>query len=806
MKKKSQDYSAYYQGEVPSYQIGGQIDYSQISSMFSRASETMSLVYQYAPNISQDVSYIFDFSNAGAYGVYIPKLVEDIKTNELKNRLESKGYTIDQQDGVLVAYPENREIPQEEVQQEIKQLWDEINAGKTEVLGVNMNKVKSSTQEVMRGIVSNAENQGMPIANPQLLWDMLIMLELGATIVHEWEHSRGGDEGAAESREKDFASKMLSVIKQKYETEVGEPMPIGDLTASKHKNWYRFAQFMGYIPRSFSSKPTGNDLEMMGRGKSWSTDSALSNWGLITQKHQSTPIESRLGRDFMWPLDPEIRQEHDIIEDQLRKQTRNDNPPNPYVIYEELLEKDRDNEVGYKTLEQLMEEKRPQPLMVPLEKSASLSKQATLFGWYNHLEISDGSTIPGLGDRVMEWDDRDESFVEEESWIRSQPRYNPTYDLKGFYYRWIEPRFKPQLWDSMIQDNSNTHPARRFASIPEDMNQIIKVITCIREKILKGEIKSSRLVISEDLCKFIFNFFENSDLETKVFRFGENSKDENIYSMWVFDSSIDKKLIRDAESRFQFNKNDSDDLIEDLLGLRHCKTKAINEIIDCAKEICSKNNIDDLYLVGAYAREKYMGVENPDVESLDFTTRSRMDNFNVGSLMSKKLGVDFVLGGDLRFAYKGINVEFSITKENADVKRLNSIKCKKPNQLTIELLRKDFTLNMFVYNICTDTVGDPLKVAEKAVKKNIIRTLFDSSRMVKANPIIILRALYLKSKYGMNIEDNLSYNMIYYSNRLFKNKYSPDELVFARESIRNECPDADKMFDEYGLWKIKKIR
>ena len=73
-------------------------------------------------------------------------------------------------------------------------------------------------------------------------------------------------------------------------------------------------------------------------------------------------------------------------------------------------------------------------------------------------------------------------------------------------------------------------------------------------------------------------------------------------------------------------------------------------------------------------------------------------------------------------------------------------------------------------------------------------------------PIMILRALKLKLQYDLDIDNDLAYAMLKHSGSLFKGEYADFELLFARESIRSEGrKEADKLFDEYGLWKLKKM-
>jgi len=107
----------------------------------------------------------------------------------------------------------------------------------------------------------------------------------------------------------------------------------------------------------------------------------------------------------MSPLPQGLSQENDVIESQLRKYVGKDFELDPKALTTTLLSEGYDPDRGYFTIEELLDEKRPKPLIVPLKKAmaSKITKLATLFGWMNNLSISDGSTIPGLGDRVMAW-------------------------------------------------------------------------------------------------------------------------------------------------------------------------------------------------------------------------------------------------------------------------------------------------------------------------------------------------------------------------------------------------------------------
>jgi hypothetical protein len=551
---QSQDYQGYFSGNIPEYAMGfvgtSSVDASQIKSTFNRVDEALSLVNQFNPSLLTNVAFIFNFSKGGAYGVFLPALDRAIKTQALKKQLEAQGYKIDiNPQGLLTAQHTKEEKTPEEIQQDIDHLYSNIQSKGGTAFGVNM-------QDVLRSAHQDAQTTKSEDPN---IWEWMALLHLGATIVHEAIHSKGHtDEGASEAGESSFLNWALPKVNERYRQSLisqGKEEQFAPLTVSgatrhaKNNSWYKKAQ-MNYYPREVFNTPTGSDLS--GRFPVGSqTDQGMVGWSMLAQEDQSTPIEKRLGRQYMSKLPNGLDQAHDHYDLQLQKFTAGLPKHSPHATTNELLSEGYDMNRGYYTMEELLEEKRPKPLIVPIKKASTskLTKIATLFGWYNNLDISDGSTIPGLGDRVMSWESADEDFRGEENFIRSQPRYNPTYDLKGFYYRWIEPRFKPTLWDDPDQDLSGIHPARRFASKEDsDVSRVLSVLSLIKSSIKKGEFKSSRLIVSDDLLPLLNEALgENKECKYKCYELGEKANNDNLFSVWIYHPSIAEDKIRQKD-------------------------------------------------------------------------------------------------------------------------------------------------------------------------------------------------------------------------------------------------------------------
>ena len=633
--KTAQNYQGYYGGNIPDYAadyLGGpSVEASQIESMFGKAHEAINLVNRFDASLLRNISFIFNFAKNGAYGVYLSELDRAIKTSALKKKLEQQGYEIKLTQNGLTAYPQ-KEISKtpEDIQKDIDSLYQDLDSKGGSAIGINMNSVLNAAKSDV-----TESNFKDPDA-----WQWIAMLHLGGTIAHEAVHAKGAkDEGPSEQVENNFIQWALPIVNEEYKKIIeskGEqfsPLVITDKIRHASSNKFiKNSQLMGYyFPESFYNNASGSDLD--GRFGA-QLESERASWSMMAQTSQDVPIEKRLGRQYMSPLPPDLSQEHNSIEEQLRKYTRTDMKLDPHATMTELLSEGYDPDRGYTTLEGLLDEKRPKPLLVPIKKTAAnnLIKTATLFGWMNNLSISDGSTIPGLGDRVMAWDDRDEDFSAEESWIKRQPRYNPSYDLKGFYYRWIEPKFQPELFDDMTRDYSNTHPAKRFASadlkdLKDSVSVVLSILSHAKSMIDKNDMCCTRFIITEDLMPLMDKVFVGDNIRVNVF-FLDNKNDEELFAVWVCSSAITDDEIERIEKHLQKKSEDKiEDLLEKAFGKMIKKQQEISsDIINKTKNVCKELDVKNI---------DYQTEDN----SLHFTGGNHDQIIKIGSLVAEKIGI-----------------------------------------------------------------------------------------------------------------------------------------------------------------------
>ena len=793
-ERTAQDYGGYYSGEAPEYQgslIGSpSVDLSQLSSMFGDAQKSVDLVNQFDASLLKNIVYLFNFSKSGVYGVYVPALDREVKTQELRKRLEAMGYQIVEENGMMTAHPTKGEKDQATIQAEIKQVYDDLESKGGSVLGLNINDTRVEAEQSFNNLSQAVD----PEMHNELKNDLMIA-HLASTIAHEATHAHGHeDEAMPEQVGESLLHYALNVIRQKFGIE-GEL----NIQHGASDNWYKTASYDSYTPLY---GPTGSDLT--GRHGRWDgRHEGTADFGMMAQQFQNAPIEQMLGRQFMFPLPPDISQEHNSIEEQLRKYTKDDFHLDPKMIFTELLSEGHVNDdTGYRTIEELLEDNRPQPLMKPL-KTASMIKEATLFGWYNNLEISDGSTIPGMGDRVMAWDDRDESFADEETWIKSQPRYNPEYDVKGFYYRWIEPRFQPELWDSYTRDYSNTHPAKRFAS-EDDLACVVKTLEKVRNNLLSKDIQSTRFIGSEDIGVIIDKVMTHSKINFDVFDLNNNVNGDDVFAYWVYTHDVDTKDVINVEKAIQ--KGLVPESMHTLIGCESTLGDSVEEIMETVKEVCYEYGIKGIYAIGAYAREKSFGCRFPEVSEIDFSGDNPTKNLKVGYILAKKLGVENVrvskTSKSVNLVYKGIKVSFSGGGKPDEIVRLmNSKGIDSSSAILADACNKDFTINMKAYNP-VDGFVYPLLGDDN----QILRTLFDADDVIAMNPFIMLRAMHLILSHGCQADPDLESSIRKNGILLFDGSVPDDQLSFAKKQILDIDPEkAKEVLNQFGLGKFLEI-
>lgn len=130
----------------------------------------------------------------------------------------------------------------------------------------------------------------------------------------------------------------------------------------------------------------------------------------------------------------------------------------------------------------------------------------------------------------------------------------------------------------------------------------------------------------------------------------------------------------------------------------------------------------------------------------------------------------------------------------------------KDTPLNIDIYNRDFTMNMLIYDFVGDKVYDISGRGKDDIENKVIRTYFDADYVCKQNPIVILRALKYKLRYGIDIDEDLQRAMITNAPLLLGGRYSDRRLVIARENVEKEGrKEAQELFRGFGLDRLNDL-
>jgi hypothetical protein len=830
---KTAQANPWYSGNIPDpsslkqYVGTGSVDSSQISSVFNGSSEAISLVNQFDSSLLRNVAFIFNTSG-GAFGVYVPALDAKIKDEEAQSMMESKGYKIQKNpDGGFSAYPQSPDIQQDKVKSDMNQVYSGLKMQGGNTFGINMQKVMQAAQQDCRD--SNLTDTDDI--------RMLTVLHLGGTMVHEAVHAKGStSEGPSEQTEMKFMewamNKLNETRKQKWEQKnPGQPyrpliIDTSHMRSAKVSGWYKKAMHTSATMErtaQYGAQFSAIKLELDPTGR--------SNWPSFGGGHQTGPTESMLDMArHNDPLDQKMSVEKKM---RILQKMKIDNRPDVSMHTEDLLDKDRGEFNGYKSLETMIEDTRSKPLMLPVNASSSqiikvaslFSGSNSMFGWHNNLDLPMAERMYQDDDYNYNWGGEGSKYKgsaeNTSNSVAGQPRYNPEYDDNGFYQKIIDfQQSEPDEWTDLIKDKPNlsTSPWMYAAAGASDHGQVEdskqEVVEALRNAwtlITTGMIRATRFIASEDLLKPIQEFYHLHDgnVTCKILSsIGVHGKDK-IHPIWVFSTNASEKEVLEAE-KYASGKDKSEKAkkIFDLLcGDPAMRKAAIGRMLDLAAMTCHKYGVDDLYLVGGYPRSILTGEDSSEVRDLDFSAAWPEQAIKVGGLMAEAIGVKDVgwyhRTMTMTWEWLGVKCDFRGDYVPVDIRDMMRLKGVKTTPINMDIYNRDFTMNMLIYSLKDNKVYDVCGSSKKDIEEKVIRTFFDPSVIVRRNPLVILRAIKFAVRYGFRIDEALGRAIKESSHLLFGSLVSPDRLLAGVEDIISEGKEeAEKIIREFGMIRL----
>ena len=156
----------------------------------------------------------------------------------------------------------------------------------------------------------------------------------------------------------------------------------------------------------------------------------------------------------------------------------------------------------------------------------------------------------------------------------------------------------------------------------------------------------------------------------------------------------------------------------------------------------------EAYIVGGFARDKYIDRKSTDVDICTNATPKDLKNIFKESMLPKEQY------GSVTVIYK--KVRYDITTYRRDIKYENNrlpVEIKYINDLKEDLMRRDFIIN----TLCINSKGEfvDLLNAKKDLDKKIIITVGDPNEKLSEDALRILRAIRFATILDFDLEEDL---------------------------------------------------
>jgi len=741
----------------------------EISGVLSQTGLAMSLIQQssYAPLLST-IAYVYNSSAGGSFGLFDPTLDKTVKWKLVQDELDKRGFQTEVRDGRLYAWSDEKSS--EEVSAEMEQMFSDIDRSGGLVIGINAGAIRDVAEKDFKlsntdGVMDEADR------------DTLVALHLASTIIHEAVHARGAeDESSPVSHQQAFTQEALRKINSDRVTAGKEPLNMtGEVHRAQGMGWYRKAQ-----------------LTML--------DTVLPEAFL------------RRNYEIIEPYYHVDKERNDSLETVLNKNIHTDVVT---PIMEEALQKDwdKDEMASNNTLEELLDEKRPHPIIVPLSKSAAMN--SNLGGPFisspfsidqNLVRVWDGNDIQDRIDYKEGEDPYWHTRYLPENFEWTKDRFGrPTYKYTE-RYKWVDySNNNPQSWSQLFREDNVTGPWRKAAadefSLDDEKNVAISILRALgyyKNLIKTGKKKAIRIVLDQPMLENAATAV--ADVNHDVFHNDDGT------ALWIYGPDVDASVVREAEEAVV--SGEQSDLVDSLTGSRDDLEDLFNFVLSRSKAVADEYGLTGVYVVGGFPRTLVDTGDLSEVNDLDFTGSRPDECMKLGGILASELNAKnqtiFHRTMTLSYSYRGMKMDFRGHFVPFDVRPLLREHGIPTTPLNFDIYARDFTVNSLLYSFVDNKIYDVTGQGVADIRRKLIRTFFPPKDVLPLNPLVITRAIIMELR-GWTIDPNLSTSMKHFADIVFSGQVSEERLAYEYEKII-KYEMGDELLKEYGLEKLKDIR
>jgi tRNA nucleotidyltransferase/poly(A) polymerase len=229
----------------------------------------------------------------------------------------------------------------------------------------------------------------------------------------------------------------------------------------------------------------------------------------------------------------------------------------------------------------------------------------------------------------------------------------------------------------------------------------------------------------------------------------------------------------------------------------------ILEILSVLMEVAEKKHLSKPFICGGVPRDKLLN-RLDKIDDLDVTTGDE-DVHELAREVSQYLkpyggSYNIFADGHAQIYIDTIKVDFSSNYRAPGIEGLlKSAGMKKPSDMLMELMSRDFTCNALLMTTDLKTILDPTGLGINDLKKKRIRTCLPARMTLANDNKRVVRVLYLAAKLGFDVDDEIiqwvSKNPGSIAN--VKPKYLADKL---QKALNFDKEKTVKLIGEMGLW------
>jgi tRNA nucleotidyltransferase/poly(A) polymerase len=186
----------------------------------------------------------------------------------------------------------------------------------------------------------------------------------------------------------------------------------------------------------------------------------------------------------------------------------------------------------------------------------------------------------------------------------------------------------------------------------------------------------------------------------------------------------------------------------------------LRELLQQMKATQEEIGASEPYICGGTPRDRYLG-NLQNIADLDFTTGDKTIQYlsqEFGQRLAKKYNIVIQNHNDghSTMTLGKFKMDFS---SNFIVEGIDAILAKleitKATEMQKEMFSRDFTCNSLILGLDLRTIHDPTNRAFKDLDNKIIKTCLDPAITLNSSKNRVVRAIYLSSKLGFEIDDSI---------------------------------------------------